>query len=265
MGFLKAPEELLKLKRESFDFYNAEFLSTYWETKPEIVKKLLPPPLKPAKHPVASVFIAKYPRTNFGVSYHEGALFLFAEYDGITGAYCLAMPVDNDMAMIGGRETFGYPKKMSNIQFEKKEKSFKGSVERLGIKYVEIQAELNNKTNAKDFLKIGMDLGLNPAKPGSIIYNYKYFLSPNYEGFDYDPRLIREEITMQSSELALGEFEIVLNPSEDDPWYEIEIERLLGCVYLKTNTQMQPGEVVAEIDSKQFEPYAYMKLDRYEK
>ena len=265
MGFVKTPEELLKLQRSSFDFYDAEFLSTYWETKPEIIKKLLPPPLKPAKHPVACAMIAEYPRTNFGVSYREGALFLFADYDNVTGMYCLAMPVDNDMAMIGGREVFGYPKKMSNIHFEKKDKHFEGSVERHGIKYIEIKAELNNKPNAKDFLKLGMDLGLNPAKPGSITYNYKFFRSPKYEGFDYNPRLIREEITMQSSELALGEVDIKLNPSEDDPWYEVEIVRVLGCLYLKTNSQMQPGDVVAEVDPNQFEPYAFMKLDRYEK
>ena len=104
MGFIKTPEELKKLKRNSFDFYDAEFVSMYWKTKPEIVERLLPPPLKPAKYPVACAFIANYPRTNFGVSYREGALFLFAEYDNITGMYCLAMPVDNDMAMIGGRE-----------------------------------------------------------------------------------------------------------------------------------------------------------------
>lgn len=265
MGFIKTPEELMKIKRSSFDFYDAEFLSTYWETKPEIIKKLLPPPLKPAKHPVACAMIAEYPKTNFGVSYREGALFLFAEYGNVTGMFCLAMPVDNDQAMIGGRETFGYPKKMSNIHFEKKGKQFKGSVERLGIKFVEIQAELNNKTNDKDFLKLGMDLGLNPAKPGTITYNYKYFFSPTYEGFDFNPRLIRETITMQSRELVLGKADVKLSPSEDDPWYEVEVEKVLGCVYLKTNSQMQPGEVVAEVDSEKFLPYSFMKIDRYEK
>lgn len=265
MGFLKTQEELSNLKLSSFDFYDAEFLTTYWETKPEIIKKLLPPPLKPAKHPVACAFIANYPRTNFGVTYREGALFLFAEYDNVTGMYCLAMPVDNDMALIGGREVFGYPKKMSNIHFEKKDKQFNGFVERHGIKYIEIKADLNNKTNEKDFLKKGMDLGLNPAKPGSITYNFKFFRSPKYIDFDYNPRLIREEITMQSSELAMGEVDIKLNPSEDDPWYEVEIERILGCLYLKTNSQMQPGEVVAEVDAKEFEPYSFMKVDRYKK
>ena len=265
MGFIKTIKELEQIRRKSFDFYDAEFLSMYYETKPEIVKKLLPPPLKPAKHPVACAMIAHYPNTNFGVSYNEGALFLFAEYDGITGMFCLAMPVDNDMAMIGGREVFGYPKKMSNIQFEKKDKSFEGWVERHGIKYIEVKANLNNKTNEKDFLKIGMELGLNPAKPASITYNFKYFISPLYDGFDYNPRLIREEITMQSSEMSLGEVEIKLNHSEDDPWHEVEIERVLGCLYLKTNSQMQPGEVVAEVEPEKFLPYSFIKVDRYDK
>jgi acetoacetate decarboxylase len=265
MGFIKTAEELSQLARKSFDFYDAEFLSMYWETKPEIVKNLLPPPLKPAKHPVACAMIAHYPKTNFGVTYNEGALFLFAEYGGVTGMFCLAMPVDNDMAMIGGREVFGYPKKMSNIQFEKKDKKFEGWVERHGIKYIEVKANLNNKTNEKDFLKIGMELGLNPAKPATITYNFKYFISPLYDGFDYNPRLIREEITMQSKEMSLGEVEIKLNPSEDDPWYEVEIEKVLGCLYLKTNSQMQPGEVVAEVEPAKFLQYSFMKVDRYNK
>ncbi len=29
--------------------------------------------------------------------------------------YCLSMPVDDDMAMAGGREAFGYPKKMAEV------------------------------------------------------------------------------------------------------------------------------------------------------
>ena len=70
---------------------------------------------------------------------------------------------------------------------------------------------------------------------------------------------------MQSSEMALGELEIKLNHSDDDTWDEVEIERILGCLYLKTDSQMQPGEIVAEVESEKFEPYSYMKIDRYEK
>ena len=110
-----------------------------------------------------------------------------------------------------------------------------------------------------------MELGLNPGKPSATTYNFKFFPSPKYDGFDYNPRLIREEITMQSSEMALGNVEIKLNRSEDDPWYEVEIERVLGCLYLKTESQMQPGEIVAEVDAETFGPYSHMKIDRYER
>lgn len=263
MGFVKTPKELEELRRTSFDFYDAEFLTVFWETKPEIVKYLLPPPLKPAKHPVVQAMIANYPRTNFGVIYKEAALFLFGEYDGVIGSYCLAMPVDNDMAMIGGREVFGYPKKIANIHFKKDKKSFEGWVERHGIQYFDLKAKLNNRPNAKDALKILIDLGLDINKPGSITYNYKYFRSPLYEGFDYNPRLVREEITMKASEFIMGEAEVKLNKSEYDPWNEVEVERILGCIYLKCNSQMQPGEIVAEIEQEKFEPYSFMKLDPY--
>jgi acetoacetate decarboxylase len=263
MGFVKTQEELLKLKRKSFNFYDAEFLSVYWETKAEIVEKILPPPLKPAKHPIATAFVANYPKTNFGVTYKEAALFLFAEYDGIVGIYCLAMPVDNDMAMIGGREVFGYPKKMSNLHFEKEGDKVEGWVERHGVKYFETKITLNNKTNAKDALKILLDLGLDPNNPGSTTYNFKFFRSPIYESFDYNPRLVREEITMQAKEFKMGEVEINLKPSEMDPWSDIEIVRILGGLYIKTDSQMQPGEVVAEIEKEKFEPYSFMKQDPY--
>ena len=175
MSFIKTSEELKRLSLKSADFYDAEFLSVYWETKPEIVERLLPPPLKPVKHPIATAFVSNYPRTNFGVSYKEGALFLFAEYDGVIGIYCLAMPVTNDIALIIGREYFGYPKKIANISFNKSENEVEGWIERHGVKYFEIKAKLTNKTNATDAMKILVDLGLNPAKPGSTTYNFKYF------------------------------------------------------------------------------------------
>ncbi|MFX1408368.1 MAG: acetoacetate decarboxylase family protein [Promethearchaeota archaeon] len=263
MGFVKTPEELMKLKRESFNFYDAEFFVVFWETKPEIVKKMLPPPLKPVKHPVVQAFVANYPKTNFGVVYKESALFLFAEYDGIIGSYCLAMPVDNDMAMIGGREVFGYPKKMSKLFLKRDGDIVEGWVERHGIRYFGAKATLNNKTNAKDALKILLDLGLDPNNPGSTTYNFKFFRSPLYEGFDYNPRLIREEITMQAKEFKMGEVEINLKSSEMDPWSDIEIVRILGGLYIKTDSQMQPGEVVAETEKDVFEPYSFMKQDPY--
>ncbi len=108
MGFVTTLEEAADNYRENAEFYDAEALTVYFETKAAIVEKLLPPPLKPSPIPFGAAFVANYPKTNFGVAYRESALFLLAEYNGEEGAFCLSMPVTNDMAMIGGREVFGY-------------------------------------------------------------------------------------------------------------------------------------------------------------
>jgi acetoacetate decarboxylase len=100
MGFVKSYEEMAKAYRETGEFYDAEMLAVAWETKPEIVERLLPPPLKPSRMPLVLAFIANYPKTNFGVTYLEAALFLMAEFNG--EPHVLPRAVTNDTAMAAG-------------------------------------------------------------------------------------------------------------------------------------------------------------------
>ena len=39
MGYVKTADEIAKIYRETYDFYDAEMLTVVWETKPEIVKR----------------------------------------------------------------------------------------------------------------------------------------------------------------------------------------------------------------------------------
>jgi len=117
MGFVKSFEEIMANMRATADFYDARMLTVFWETKPEIIASLLPPPLEPAAQPVVTAFVADYPATNFDAVYKESALFIRAMHNGEEGAYCLAMPVTSDMAMAGGREVFGFPKKIAEIEY----------------------------------------------------------------------------------------------------------------------------------------------------
>ena len=107
MSFVKTYEEIVGNSPASGDFYDAEMLTLVWETTPEAIAKLLPPPLKPAQKPVMLAFVANYPSTNFSLPYQESALLIRASFEGQKGFYCLSMPVTNDMAMAGGREIWG--------------------------------------------------------------------------------------------------------------------------------------------------------------
>lgn len=261
MGFVKSDDELKRSVRGKdglYEFYDAEMLIVMWETKPEIIKRLLPPPLKPTERPLVTAFLAYYPRTNFCPFYYEGALFLRAQFNGTPGNYCLAMPVTGDLAMAGGREEFGYPKKMATIQFKHSAQAVQGHVERHGIRFFEVRAKLTGKTNSEEFQNIVLG---EVSEEGTVAYNFKHFFAPEKNGFDYKPRLIRERTIFRPTVAEWGEAEVFLSHSEHDPWAEVEIVRILGAVYTVGNNTMLRGDVVAEVDPIAFEPFAYLKWD----
>jgi len=266
MSFKRDLDEIKKKKEElrTTEFKDSEVITVLWETKPEIIERILPPPLKPVSIPIVRAFIVDYPSTNQGQPYHEGALSIRCEFDGIMGEYYLAMPVTDDRAMIGGREIFGFPKKIANVHLERKDKDVYGFVERLGTKIIEVNVKLTGKFNDPGLPKIIKELSLLPGRKKNMInYNFKYFPAPNKEGFDYDPWLVRQETSVRPKSMEMGEAEITLRSTDHDPWAELEVVKVLGAMYLKSDNTMLPGEKVAEVDSKEFLPYSYTQWDWY--
>jgi acetoacetate decarboxylase len=262
MGFVKTFEQIMANTRATADFYDAQMLAVFWETKPEIVAKLLPPPLKPTTHPIAWAFVAYYPSTNFDVTYKESALFISAAFSGEAGGYCLAMPVTSDMAMAGGREIFGFPKKMADIHYKKDGDTVEGWTERRGTRFMEIRAKLTGKFNDPATLDI---LTATPtAEDGSskrTSYNFKHFPAPEGGGFDYIPRLVKQETVFRPKEMQFGEAEIIFKPSDYDPWAEVQVVKMLGAIYNRGDNSMLGGKVVAEVEPMEFAPYAFLKWD----
>jgi len=105
--------ELQQLRNADWtaEFPGAEVLTAVFRTDQAVLARILPRPLQAPENPLGFAFVAHYPQTNFGTVYSEAALFVQAKHKGRLGMYCLAMPVDDDMAMAGGREVFGYPKR----------------------------------------------------------------------------------------------------------------------------------------------------------
>ncbi|MFO8018410.1 MAG: acetoacetate decarboxylase family protein [Promethearchaeia archaeon] len=133
------------------------------------------------------------------------------------------MPVTDDRSMIGGREIFGFPKKIANVHLEKNEKQVYAYSERLGTKNIEIKADLSKKFNDPETPQIIKELGLLPSRgKNTINYNFKYFPAPNKDGFDYDPWLVRQETSVDPKSLDMGEVEIRLNSTKHDPWAKLK-------------------------------------------
>lgn len=264
ISFVKSYKDLMKNGRPTADFFDAEMLTFVWETDPEVIARLLPPPLKPASRPLAAGFIANYPKTNFSVPYLECGLFLRASYKGEEGYYCLAMPVTDDMAMAGGREGWGYPKKMANIVFSREGDTLTGYAERHGIKYLQVKAQLTGKVNNDN---AGLDeilaLGINPhGEFSDKVFLFKHSPSPvDGEMFDYPPLLVEGVTRFSPKTFGWAEAEIELTPSAYDPWSEVPVKRILGGSYTVGDNSMLHGRVLKKINRLEFLPYAFLKWE----
>ena len=250
MGFVKTKDELdryfsLGVRK----FVGAKMLGAIIETKPEIVKRLLPPPLEAADAPTGLIFIAEYPETNLGPGYREAALFLHCKYQEEKGSYCLSMPIDSEESRLyNGRDIFGFPKKMARIHLEKKENTVHGWVERHGIRVVEIKTQITDPLPE-----------LPPQGPTFLFKALpKIDLTP---GFDGPVLLCRQQTDVQMRSASLGSAEVVVQESADDPWHEVEITQVVISFYLISDNTMLPGKVLTEVDPDEFHPYYYKITD----
>lgn len=263
-GFVKSYKSLKSRGKPTADFTDAEMLWLVWETTPEAISTLLPPPLKPAAKPVAVAFLADYPSTNFSVPYKESALLIRASYKGSEGYYCLSMPVTDDMAMAGGREGWGYPKKMANISFSRTGDSAEGYTERHGIKFMQVKAKLTNKVNDNNAaLDELLALGINPnGEFSDRSFLFKHSPSPVANGiFDYPPLLVEGFTRMRPKKFLWAETEIDITPSKYDPWGEVPVERMLGGFYCVGDNSMLHGNVLQKVNALEFLPYAFLKWE----
>ncbi len=250
MGFVKTKTELdgyynLGVRK----FIGAEMLGILFETKPEIVSRLLPPPLTPADAPTGLIFIAHYPKTNLGPGYREAALFLNCKYQDEQGSYCLSMPIDSEESRLyNGRDIFGFPKKKADIHLEKSGQEVHGWVERHGIRFVEIKAKLTDSF---------------PALP-EMGANFLFKASPRIDlkpGFDGPVLLCRHKTDVEMKTLDIGSANLFLKKSNVDPWAELEDPKVTLAFYLVSDNTMLPGSVITEVDSDAYLPYYFKMTD----
>ncbi|MFH2128796.1 MAG: acetoacetate decarboxylase family protein [bacterium] len=250
MGFVKTQQELehyyqLGVRR----FIGARMLGVMLETQPETVARLLPPPLQPADTPSGLIFIAEYPETNLGPGYREAALFLSCTYQAEKGSYCLSMPIDSEESrLFNGRDIFGFPKKMADIHLERTGTAVTGWVERHGIRFVEVRAELTDSLP-----------GLPDMGP-----NFLFKASPRIDlkpGFDGPVLLCRHKTEIDMKRLEIGTAELLLQASDFDPWQELAGAAVTLAFFLESDNTMLPGEVLTEVDGTAYLPYYFKVTD----
>jgi acetoacetate decarboxylase len=247
------------------EFPGAEMLTVVFRTDPHVVERVLPRPLRPPPEPLGLAFVASYPDTNFGLAYREGAVCLDASYRGETGFYTLIMPVDDDAAMVEGRELLGYPKKLADrITLERREAHITGSVVRRGTEVIRIDGELGDARalGPTSVLRAGRDLGDAPCLIGTS-WLFKYFRAASTAGFQEAPRLIREPVLFRPRDgLRTASVDLKLLSSATDPLGDVPVLDVVDAWYGVFDNTMLPGRTVRRVrNSYRFAPRAFARFD----
>jgi len=100
-----------------YRFYNREFIVISYRTDPDRLRELVPEPLEPTGDTVNYEFIRMPDSTGFGDYTETGQVIpvRFKDKDGTVqqGGYVHAMYLDDDSPIVGGREIWGFPKKLA--------------------------------------------------------------------------------------------------------------------------------------------------------
>jgi acetoacetate decarboxylase len=247
---------------ETYDVHDAETLFALWETSQETVERFLPPLLQPAQRPLALAMFSARKRTSIGPVYSEASLALRAEANGQVGFYFLSMPVTDSMALVFGRESLGYPRKVADIYFYHDGQNVGGWVQRHGVRYFAVHAQLTGSVDEADG-DVALDEVFGSATRPVVMlaYSFKYFRTPSLDGFDYPPRLVCEEVEYRPRVIDRGPASVSLCPSEYDPWSEVEVVRMLGAVYLEGASSMRKAQLVSEVVPNTLAAFGERRID----
>lgn len=105
------------------------------------VKRILPAYLSTSDG-MATMFIASYPKTSFTAPYREAAVLIHVKTPLGRGVHCPWMIVDDDTALIYGREMLGYPKKMGSFTFEETAGAIRAGLRRRGADLLSLEAKI---------------------------------------------------------------------------------------------------------------------------
>lgn len=109
-----------------------------------VASAMAPPGMRLAAPAMATVFVADYPTTTFGSAYREAAVLLHGQDERGPFLHCPWMVVDDDTALILGREMLGFPKKLAEIDLEVRGERAVGTVVRRGSEVLRIEADLSS-------------------------------------------------------------------------------------------------------------------------
>jgi acetoacetate decarboxylase len=169
-----------------------------------------------------------------------------ARHGSVEGEYALFMPMSTEQATIGGRETYGEPKKIGSVEIDVDGDAVTARFGRMGFPLAEVTGSLG----------AGVDI----APRDKVDFYFKCSPSPDGKGFDTEPALVHCHRHEEARDGRVIDGALRLFESPLDPIVDIPIGRIVSMQFAKVTT-VQHGEVVERVPADWLLPYVHQRYD----
>jgi acetoacetate decarboxylase len=230
------PADAPAYHRPPFYYRGARSIAIAFETDADAALEVLPVPLALSEPAIAALSFYEYPWSTFG-PYNEAILSLMVEHKGRPMMYVQQIAVTTEPPMLGGREIWGFPKKLATIAFRSERDMIFGTLERpAGVRL------------ASAIVRPERPAAPAPAMPRPAV---SLRLIPSPEKRAERPscaELIECETEQRLIEGWEGEGSIAFaEHSALDPWDRFPVKRVLSASYLVYDMTLGFGKVIDQL------------------
>jgi len=220
-------------------------VTVVWETDPDVIRAVLPPPLEPSE-PLARIRFATVDMGTGIPMFGAGWFGVRARHAGTEGEYALFMPMTTEQATIGGRETFGEPKKIGAVSISVDGDSVSARIERMGFTLATVTGTLG--------------ASIDVAPKDKVDFYFKCSPSPDGKGFDTEPALVYCRRHEEARDARAIDGTLTLGESPLDPIADIPVGAIRSFEFAQVATT-QTGEVVERVPADWLLPYVHQRFD----
>jgi acetoacetate decarboxylase len=216
-----------------YRFVNREFLIVTYRSDPQKLRAVVPEPLELDEPLVRYEFIRMPDSTGFG-DYTETGQVIPVTFQGRKGGYCHCMFLNDEGPIAGGRELWGFPKKLANPSFRVETDSLVGTLDYGPVRVA--TATMGYKHRA-------LDLGA--TKTALASPNFLLKIVPHVDGTPRICELVEyylEDIAVKGA--WTGPATLALNPHALAPVAELPVLEVVSATHILADITLGLGRVI---------------------
>jgi acetoacetate decarboxylase len=216
-----------------YRFINREFLIITYRTDMDALKAVVPEPLEISEPIVKYEFIRMPDSTGFG-DYTESGQVIPVSFKGQSGGFVHSMYLNDDAPIAGGRELWGFPKKLADPSLHVEKDTLVGTLDYGSLRIA--NATMGYKHKALDPLSVKASL----EAPGFLLK-----IIPHVDGSPRICELVRyylEDVTVKGAWTGPAGLELFDHALA--PVAELPVREVISATHILTDLTLGLGEVV---------------------